>query len=62
MENLLNLCCTLAYEEVSKSKGQLAKLGLWSNIEQATVVILITIYFKEYFESFYVILHIDVPA
>ena len=32
MENLFSLCCTLAYEEVSKNKGQLAKLDIWSNL------------------------------
>ena len=52
MENLLNLCCTLAYEKVSKNQGQFAKLDIRSNIEEAIrniTVILITIYIEEYF-------------
>ena len=30
-ENLFNLCCTLAYEEVLKTKGQIQKLDIWNN-------------------------------
>ena len=52
MQILFNLCSTLAYEEVSKNQGQLAKLDIRSNIEEAIrniAVILITIYIEEYF-------------